>query len=154
MIGSSSTCVNPRSRHVVAELLGQLAVGEALAPRAEVHLVDRDRLAASGSRRRRARASHCSSRHSCRDRNDDRRRLRRHLGRLRDRVGVQADRAVGAAQLELVAGALAHAWQEELPDARAAERPHRVQAAVPEVEVADDADRARGRRPDGERGAA
>src|SRR5262249_34496045 len=36
------------------------------------------------------------------------------------------------------------------PDPGRAERAHRVQTAVPAVEVADDADGPRGRRPDGE----
>ena len=57
----------------------------------------------------------------------------------------------GAADLELVARAGLDARDEELPDARAAERAHRVDAPVPAVEVADDGDRAGVRRPDRER---
>ena len=64
--------------------------------------------------------------------------LRRHLG-LRTRTGrpCSAQLAVRRADLELVARALADAGDEQLPDARRAERAHRVQAAVPGVEVAD-----------------
>ena len=43
------------------------------------------------------------------------------------------------------------AGDEELPDADVAARPHRVAPAVPAVEVADDADAPRVRRPDRER---
>ena len=82
---------------------------------------------------------------------DDRRRLRRHLGRLRDRVGAELHVAGLRAQLVLVARAFLDTGDEELPDARRAERAHRVDAPVPVVEVADDADRARAWRPDRER---
>ena len=44
MTGMNSTWVKPRSRHVVDEVLGEVAVGVAPAPRAEVHLVDAHRL--------------------------------------------------------------------------------------------------------------
>ncbi len=82
---------------------------------------------------------------------DDRRGLRRHLGGARVGVGAQRQRAVLGAELELVAAAVGHAGDEQLPDPGRAERAHRVQAPVPRVEVADDADRARRRGPDGER---
>src|SRR5438270_9674350 len=62
-------------------------------------------------------------------------------------------RDVAAVELEFVVRAFGAARDEELPDAARAERAHRVQATVPAVEVADDADRARVRRPDRERGA-
>ena len=76
---------------------------------------------------------------------------RRHLRRERDRIRLDAQPAVLRADLELVRRALLDARNEELPDAGRAERAHRVQAPVPRVEVADDGDRARVRRPDGER---
>ncbi len=120
-------------------------------PRAEMHLVDRHRLAQRVALRaaleplrvrpRVLRAVH------------DRRVRRRHLGRERDRVGLDAQPAVLRAELELVLRPFVDAGDEELPDAGRAERAHRMQAAVPRVEVADDRDRARVRRPDGERGA-
>ena len=82
----------------------------------------------------------------------DRRRLGRELGLERDRVGLQAEVAVGRQDLVLVAGARPDAGQEQLPHAGGAERAHRVDAPVPVVEVADDRHRPRGRRPDRERG--
>ena len=133
---------------VGAELLGRLRVGEALPPGAEVHLVDRD---GAPERQARsplelpvavlpfvARAEH------------DRRGPRRHLARLRHRIGAKLHAPVAVANLELVAGGVGDARDEQLPDARGAERAHRVDAAVPIVEVADDADRPRRRSPDRE----
>ena len=84
---------------------------------------------------------------------DDRCRLRRELGLLRVRVGLQRQLAVGGEDLVLVARARLDAGQEQLPDPGRAQRAHRVQAPVPGVEVADDADRASGRRPHRKRGA-
>ena len=55
------------------------------------------------------------------------------------------------ADLELVAGARGDPGHEELPDAARAQRAHGVYPSVPVVEVADDAHRAGGRRPDRER---
>ena len=144
---------------VVAELVGELAVRErAVAlervapPRAEVHLVDRHRRAQRVGRAAR-RSSHCSSRQTCFGVPDDGRVRGRHLGVERDRVALQAQPAVLRAELELVLRALLDAGDEQLPDPGRAERAHRVQPPVPGVEVADDRDRARVRRPDGERGA-
>ena len=70
------------------------------------------------------------------------------------RVRLQPQLAVRGDELELVAVAGADAGQEQLPDAGRAERPHRVDAAVPEVPVAHHRHGARGGGPDGERGAA
>src|SRR5204862_156236 len=58
-------------------------------------------------------------------------------------------RGVGA-KYELVARALGDAGAEERPDARRAQRAHRVQAPVPRVGVTHHRDRARRRRPHGE----
>ena len=77
----------------------------------------------------------------------------RHLGAERERIGLQPQRAVRAADLELVARARREVRDEELPDPGRAERAHRVEPPVPAVEVADDATRARVRRPDRERDA-
>ena len=82
-----------------------------------------------------------------------RRRLRRHLGLERVRVGLQQQLAVRAEDLVLVARAGSDAGEEQLPDPGRPERAHRVQPAVPRVEVADDADRPGRRRPHRERGA-
>ena len=115
-------------------------------------LVDRHR-AVERARLARRSASHSSSAHSC-------------CGSCTtDAVlgGTSVSNATGSAfrrispsgreDLVLVVRARADAGQEQLPDAGRAERAHRVDAPVPVVEVADDGDRARARRPDGERGA-
>ncbi|MCU0314733.1 MAG: hypothetical protein MUC84_11820 [Solirubrobacteraceae bacterium] len=73
------------------------------------------------------------------------------LGGEGERVGLQLQRPVRAADRKLVARALRHVRHEQLPDPGGAERAHRVQARVPAVEVARDADRTCRRRPDGER---
>ena len=81
----------------------------------------------------------------------DRGGLRRLLGREGDGIGLQRhQRAVGPADLELVARAGLEARHEQLPDAAILPEPHRVAPAVPVVEVADHADLAGVRRPDGE----
>ena len=83
----------------------------------------------------------------------DRRRGRRLLAPAGERVGLEPEVAVGADHLELVAGPVADGGHEQLPDARRAERPHRVAAAVPAVPVADHPDGPGRRRPHGEGGA-
>ena len=83
----------------------------------------------------------------------DRGGLRRHLDLERVGVGLLDALAVGRGDLELVVNAGADLGDEQLPDPARAERAHRVQAAVPVVEVADHGDGLRGRRPDRERGA-
>ena len=70
-----------------------------------------------------------------------------------ERVALQAQAAVLRPDLELVLRSLLDAGDEQLPDPGRAERAHRMQAPVPGVEVADDRDRARVRRPDREGGA-
>ena len=136
---------------VVGQLLGQLPVGQPVAPGAEVDLVDRHR--------RRRRVAPFPRGHpgpvapGVVRGVDDTGRLGRPLGRERDRVGLEGERARGGDQLVLVPGAGAHAGQEQLPDPRGAERPHRMQPPVPGVEVADHAHGAGVRRPDPERGA-
>jgi hypothetical protein len=141
---------------VGGELVGQLEIGQRAAvleriepPRAEVDLVDRHRLV---ERRRRVapleplrvaplvlRLVH------------DRGGLRRLLGLERVRVGLVEAVAVRPRDLVLVVRAPADLGHEQLPDAARAERAHRMQPAVPPVEVADHRDRLRGRRPDRER---
>jgi hypothetical protein len=69
-------------------------------------------------------------------------------------VGLQPDLALLGEDLELVDGARVNAGQEQLPDAARPQRAHRVQAAVPGVEVADHRHRAGARGPHGEGGAA
>src|SRR5215831_16771433 len=84
----------------------------------------------------------------------DRRGGGRMLGAAGHGVGLAPPPPVGAADVELVAGAVADSGHEQLPHPRAAERAHRVAAPVPVAEVADDPRTVRVRRPYGERGAA
>ena len=139
----------PELADVRAELLGCLRVGEALAPRAEMHLVDRDRLAER--LRRAAGLEPVRVPPLVPALEDERGRQRRRLGRLGDGVGLEVDRAVLVPKLELVVRPLLDPRHEELPDPGRSERAHRVEQAVPAVEVGDDAYRASVRRPDGER---
>ena len=151
-----------REAHVArvgGELVGELEVGQRAVvlervqpPGAEVDLVDRDRALQRVALA--ARAQPLLVGPLVRGLVDDGRGLGRDLGLEGHRVGLQADLAVLGEDLELVAVARPDAGQEDLPDAARAERAHRVRAAVPVVEVADDGDRLRGRGPDGERGAA
>ena len=77
--------------------------------------------------------------------------VRRDLRRERERVGLQLRRPVRLDDLELVALPRLGALDDGLPDPGVAEVPHR--SRLPVVEVADDRDRARVRRPDRERDA-
>jgi hypothetical protein len=81
---------------------------------------------------------------------DDRGLLGRHLEEKPERIGVQLDFAVRVADLKFVMRADADAGQENFPDARRAEQPHRMKTSVPAVKIADDADALRVRRPDRE----
>src|SRR5256714_5080508 len=67
-----------------------------------------------------------------------------------ERVGIQQERAALRPDLELVMRAFAHSRQKQFPDAAAEETAHRIDAAIPAVEIADDADALCVRRPDGE----
>ena len=145
-------------RDVVGELVGELAVAQRTVvlervppPRAEVHFVDRD----GAAQRIRGGSSLepglvapdvlgvVHHRGVC----------GRHLGLEGERIGLQPQPSFLRPDLELVLRSFVYARHEQLPDPRRAERAHGVQAAVPGVEVAHDGDRARVRRPDGERGA-
>ena len=75
----------------------------------------------------------------------------RGLGQAGHGVGLAVPLAVRAADVELVAGAVAGSGHEDLPDPGAAEGAHRVPLAVPVVEVADDPYPAGIRGPDRER---
>ena len=82
---------------------------------------------------------------------DDRRGLGPQLGGEAVGVGLLDEIAlVTALDLELVDLALDQVGDEDLPDPRRPAAPHRVPAAVPVVEVADDADPHGVRGPDGE----
>ena len=84
---------------------------------------------------------------------NDRGGARRRLGAPRERVGLEEKPAVRCLDLVLVKRAGAHVRYEQGPDPGRAAADHRVAAAVPSVEGADDADPLRRRRPDGETGA-
>ena len=72
------------------------------------------------------------------------------LHREGEGVRLQAQLAVAAEHLELVELADADSGHEELPHSRGAHRAHRHQAPVPAIEVADDPNAARVRRPHAE----
>jgi hypothetical protein len=122
--------------------VGELAIAEPAAallrpaaPRAEMHLVDRDRRAqrvgSGGERRRPADGLEID---------DDRSGARPHLGGESHRIGLQRQQlAVGADDLVFVLVSRLDARDEDLPEAVAA-HPHGMTAAVPEIEVADHAD--------------
>ncbi len=145
---------------VRAQLVGELEVGErAVAlervepPGPQVDLVDRDRVAQRLVLLALAQPLGVLLAPDVMRLEHHRGGLRRDLGGLGVRIGLEQDLVILGEDLVLVAGAGAHPGQEQLPDAGRAERAHGVQAAVPGVEVADHADRAGSRRPHGERGA-
>ena len=76
--------------------------------------------------------------------------LRRQFEEESERISLHHDVAVRVANFEFVERALAHAGNENLPHARSAETAHRMKAPVPVIEIADDTDALRIRRPDGE----
>ena len=89
-----------------------------------------------------------------RRRRDDRGGARRVLGLLGIRIGLQRQQsAIGADQLVFVEMPRAQPGHENLPQTAGVTPPHRHAPAVPVVEVADEADPSRVRRPDRERDA-
>src|SRR5215469_12704397 len=56
------------------------------------------------------------------------------------RIGLQHDVSVNVPDFKFVNRTFAHAWNENLPNARRAERTHHVPATVPVIEAADHAD--------------
>ena len=125
------------------QLVGELAIGQPAAafvrsppPGAEMHFVDRDRRIA-------ARCSPPAPAPDACDRlsvDDDRRRLGTQLGGKRDRIGFQRQQfAVAPENLELVSVSGRDRRHEDFPEAVAAHA-HGVAAAVPKIEIADDAD--------------
>ena len=139
----------PEVGDVVDQVLGQVAVRHALAPRAEVHLVDAHRAlvrVAAGALLHPGGVGPLVA-----GLVDDRAGVRRALGAPRHRVGLGAHDVVGAADLVLVDVADPDVRHEQLPDPGGADQPHRVDPAVPVVEVADDAHGLGPRRPHRER---
>ena len=133
------------------QLVGQLGVRLAAAPRAEVHLVDRHRLLVG--------CSLLPAPHplvvvpGVGGLEDDRRLGGGHLRGVGHRVGLLPPGVVGPQHDELVARARAGPGDEQLPHPGDAELAHRVLTAVPAVEVALHAQALGVRRPDGEGGA-
>ena len=139
---------------VRGELVGELRVGQARAPGAEMHLVDAHRLARAARSVRAGVEPLVVAPHVVRL-VDHRSRTRWHFGPAGHRVGLLLPRPVATEDPELVALADLGVRDVQLPDAGAAERPHRPAVVdAPAGEVADHADALRVRRPHGERGAA
>ena len=142
-------CVKPISFTYGTSRSRQLAIGqEAIAllgharPRAEVHLVDRHR-PLEPARPAPARAAiHSSSLPLVAAMSaDDRRGQRRHLEREAERIGLQQHVAVARrGSRTCSARRPARPGMKISQTPLGAERAHRVHAAVPAVEVADDAD--------------
>ena len=139
--------------HVRDQVVAERAVVERLAlgppaPAAEMDLVDRDRsLPQVAPRGDPAVIRPCVADKALHDRGG----AGRGFGAEGEGVGLERQEgAVGAEDLELVDRAAHDPGEEDLPDPRLPALAHRVAAAVPGVEVADHADAARVRRPDGE----
>ena len=114
-----------------------------------MHLVDRDRCAVCSGVR--------TPRHpvgigpgKCGLVAHTRRRGRRRFGPARHRIALEAQLALSIQDLEFVERAMRHAGNEDLPHAGLASA-HRMQAAIPLIEAADDADPLRIGRPHGKR---
>ena len=82
---------------------------------------------------------------------DDGAGVRTQLGAEAVRVGFEGQKiSVGTEDFVLVDGAFADFGKKKFPDPRRPTRTHGVDAAVPVIHIANDADTTRGRRPDGE----
>ena len=112
-------------------------------------LVDRDRRPPV-IRRESFRTPCLGRRGGIRQRRHDGGGLRPALRRHRVRIGLQQDVPVTRLDLEFVKRARADAGQKDLPDADIMAESHRMDAAVPAVEIPDDADPLGVRGPDGE----
>jgi hypothetical protein len=143
---------------VIDQLFGRLPVGDVppavlAPPRAQMHLVDRDRRIAGILRTPPCHPGGVVPAIAG-DVANDRCRARRMLGAEADRIGLQrARQAVRAEKLVFVGRAVADAGQEYLPHAGRTAPPHRMAPAVPAVEIPHDRDPLRVRRPDREMGA-
>src|SRR3954447_16261210 len=136
---------------VSRELLAQLPVGQALPPRPEMHLVHGHRCPQQV--RRRAPIQPVPVGPVVRRGEDHASGAGRLLGGERERVGLLAPGTVLAEDLVLVRRAVPEVRHEQLPHAARAEAAHHGAAAVPAVEVGDQADGLRVRGPHRERGA-
>ena len=139
---------------IVDQLLGQFQIAQhpvarRAPPRPQMHLVDRDRRVDGVLRGPAVHpvvvlpvAANCP---------DNRGICGRMFRPEPDRIGLQRQhRAARPLDLVLVGRALAQTGNEDLPHAGRAPAPHRVAAAIPDVEIAHDADAFRIRGPDRE----
>ena len=129
------------------QALGELAIGQVAVaflghprPRSEMHLVDRHRLVEPFAVRLPRRHPVVVLPLVAADVAHDRRRQRRRLEGHRERIGLLQQPALGRPDLELVAQIVLQLGHEQFPHPRRHQPPHRMGAAVPAVEVADDAD--------------
>src|SRR4029079_2672779 len=79
---------------------------------------------------------------------NDRRGIGWHFGGLRITIRLHERQPLASADLEFVERALIKIWDEEFPNTRRTESTHLVEATVPTVEIADDANSRGMRRPD------
>jgi hypothetical protein len=116
-------------------------------PGGQMHLINRKRRAQFLTRRHRLRL------HGLRQRTDDRRRGWPHLALEAVGIGLEWQQtAIAGAYFVLVAGPGRYPRQENFPDAAFPPQAHRMPTTVPGIEVADDTDALRIRRPDGKNG--
>ena len=135
-------------RHVLDELVGQVQVRPALAPGAQVHLVDRQGGLLGGERATVGHPVVVAPRVGALV--DDRGVRGSRLGETGHRVGLLPPYAVGAEDVVPVEGPLAHSLDEQRPHPSPGHQRERV--AGPRVEVALDPDGLRIGRPDREPG--
>ncbi len=132
--------------HVRHQALGQLPVGQeplavrAARPRSEVHLVDRHRPIEPAVLPRALRHPRLVAPCVAADAPDDGRRPRGKLEAQRVGIRFREDDARLRSQLEFVLLAAPDTRDEDLPHPVRRQAAHRVDATVPPVEVADDAD--------------
>ena len=135
-------------RHVLDELVGQVQVGPALAPRPQVHLVDRQGGLVGSERPALGHPVVVAPRVGALV--DDRGVRGSRLGETGHRVGLLPPHPIGAEDVVLVEGPLVDALDEQRPHPSPGHQRERVTG--PEVEVALDPDRLRVGRPDREPG--
>ena len=133
------------------QLVGQLAVAQALTPRARVDLVDGHGAGVDVAIL--ARLHPLLVPPGVEVVGDHRGRGGRNLRGARERIGLLEPVATRPLDLELVARPHGDVGNEDLPHARGSQRTHRRRGAIPVVKLADNAHRARVGRPHGKGGA-
>ena len=130
------------------EFIGESAVSQALLPRSRVDFVDRHRAGVHGALR--ALGHPLVIAPLMEVVGDDGGSGRGNLSGACERISLLEPVAAGSLDLVLVSGADLHSGDEDLPDSRRAEGTHRSCTAIPEIEIADDADSTSIRCPHGE----